>query len=460
MKFRQKNFLITLIIFLFFLNLCCLLLAFYTQTKAISSDMELCFAEFSIIKKAFEKDSEGTGEIGKTIIMNSYGKYYNEKKVYLSLASSSKEFYNTISSNVTIPDIGGCSTQRINGIRYFVISDIVDDDLVLSYAKDVSYLDDQFREMSIIFVISSILASCLLSLILFIVLKQLSAPLENLTIVTEHIAHGDYSARAKTYGKDEISTLADNINTMAEKVEQQLESLKNNAELKQLMLDNIAHEMRTPLTSIRGYADYISNSRIEEDERITASNYIINEAERLEAISEKLLDEAFIRENEIDVIPTNIKKLVLSTQQMFLNRINEKDINLFINVDDDIIYCDPTLISVVLSNLVDNAIKACKNGGQILIESRKTKEHFILSIKDNGIGIPSEQIKHITEPFYRTDKSRSRSEGGTGLGLSLCEKIIKAHKSDLIFESKVGVGTAAIINFTKNLQLINNDNIS
>ena len=460
MKFRQKNFLITLIIFLFFLNSCCFLLAFYTQSKTINSDKELCLAEFSIIKKAFEKDSEGTGEIGKTIIMNSYGKYYNEKKVYLSLASPSKELYNTIPDNITIPNTGSCSTQRINGIRYFIISDVVDIDQILSYAKDVSYLDDQFKEMSIIFVISSILASSLLSFILFIVLKQLSAPLENLTIVTEHIAQGNYSARATTYGKDEISTLAYNINTMAEKVEKQLKSLKANAELKQLVLDNLAHEMRTPLTSIRGYADYISNSRIEEDERITASNYIISEAERLEAISEKLLDEAFIRENEINVIPTNIKELVLSTQQMFLNRINEKAINLFINVKDDIIYCDPTLISVVLSNLVDNAIKACKNGGRIQIGSCETNEHFIISIKDNGIGIPAEQIEHITEPFYRTDKSRSRSEGGTGLGLSLCDKIIKAHQSKLYFESKVGFGTTAIIKFTKNLQLKNNDNIS
>lgn len=449
MKFRQKNFLITLFIFLIFLNTCCFLLAYYTQTRNIESNKSICFAEVSIIKKAFENDSKNTSDIGKYIIINSYCNYYADKKVYLSLCHNNEIIYSSIPEGIVAPSIEYSSTQRVDGNRYYIITESITETYTLTYAKDVTHLDDEFRKLSSVFIISSLFASVLLSIILFHVQRKISAPLEKLTLITADIARGNYTTRVEHIGNDEISILGQNINTMAQKVEEQLTTLEKSTKLKQMMLDNLAHEMRTPLTSIRGYADYISNANIDEKERKQASDYIISEALRLELLSEKLLDEAFIRENNINVQNTNLKELINNQKKVFKTKFIEKEIRFITPNTDTIVLCDPILVSILITNIIDNAIKACRKYGEIKIDFEETPKHVIISITDNGIGISDDQIEHLTEPFYRTDNSRSRSEGGTGLGLSLCDKITKAHNAELIIKSKIDVGTKVSIKFTR-----------
>ena len=111
--------------------------------------------------------------------------------------------------------------------------------------------------------------------------------------------------------------------------------------------------------------------------------------------------------------------------------------------------CDKLLIELLLCNLVSNAISACRGKGTVLIACEKKDNAVVLSVSDNGIGMTQEQIAHITEPFYRVDKSRSRNEGGTGLGLSLCKRIAESHQAKLEFDSAIGVGTKVIVTFTK-----------
>lgn len=449
MKFRQKTFLITLFIFLIFLNICCFSLALYFQNKTIRSDEKLCISEYSLIKKAFEKDAFKTNDIGKSLIMTSYGNYYLEKNIYLSLTHNDQVIFSNIPKELKAARNGYASTQRVDNNRFFIITNIIDENYVFTYAKNVDYLDEDFREISIIFVLSSLLASLFLSLILFMVLKKISTPFEELSSATSEIALGNYSVRINPIGKDEIAILAANINSMAQKVEDQIKHLEDNARIKQLMLDNLAHEMKTPLTSIRGYADYISNANINEYERKEASDYIISEADRLESVSEKLLEEALIRENEVIKKEIKIIDILNEMKIIFFQRLIEKNIILSFEDNNIVLYCDPILISIVFSNLIDNAIKASNKNGKIIIECEENTKETKIRIIDNGIGISSEQINHIKEPFYRTDTSRSRSNGGTGLGLSLCDKIIKAHNGELLFSSEINVGTTAMIKFTK-----------
>jgi signal transduction histidine kinase len=102
---------------------------------------------------------------------------------------------------------------------------------------------------------------------------------------------------------------------------------------------------------------------------------------------------------------------------------------------------------MALSNLIGNAIKACKNGGIVEIGCYSDNLQATLFVRDNGVGMTEEQTARITEPFYRTDKSRNREQGGTGLGLALCERIAKAHGASLRFESSLGKGTTAYLSF-------------
>lgn len=448
MKFREKTYLVTLVLFLLFLNAGVFSLAYYTQSRAIVAEESICHTEQSLIVKAFEQDAENTGKHGKIMIMYSYGSYYKENGVFLGFTCNDALQYNSLPEGVTPPDSGYASTQRVDGKRYYVMTEQLSDGYIFTYAKDVSYLDEDFKSMCTVFIAASVGASVILAVVLFFVLRRLSAPLEKLRKATAEIAGGNFGARASVAGKDEFSMLASDVNKMADKVQEQLCSLEESAETKQMMLDNLAHEMRTPLTSIRGYAEYVINARIDEQERKEALEYIISEAERMRHISERLLDEAFIRENGIKPEPTDLSTLVFNAQKSLMPKAVEKEVLINTTAQSITVNCDPLLIGLVITNLTDNAIKACRKNGRVEINCRTEDGSVVVSVSDNGIGMSADQLERITEPFYRTDKSRSRSDGGTGLGLSLCDKIIRAHGAKLIFSSLPGKGTKAFIIFT------------
>ncbi|MBQ9849047.1 MAG: HAMP domain-containing histidine kinase [Clostridia bacterium] len=448
MKFREKTYLITLVLFLIFLNAGIFSLAYYTHERATDSEESLCRAEQSLIVKAFEQDAEYTGRHGKLLLMHTYGSHYDDDNVFLCFTLDGNEQFNNLPEGVTPPKESYAATQRVNGKRYYLITERVCNEYIFTYAKDVSYLDSDFKSMSTVFVSASLVASAILAIILFFVLRRLSLPLERLKNTTAEIAQGNFDIRADDSGKDEFSLLASDVNKMSRKVREQFERLEENAESKQMMLDNLAHEMRTPLTSIRGYAEYIINAKIDEHERQEAAEYIISEAERLRLIGERLLDEAFIRENGIVPEQTDISELIHKAEKTLSPKASEKGVTITTAADKITVNCDPLLIGLVITNLADNAIKACRENGRVELGCRKEENNVIISVADNGIGMTAEQAERITEPFYRTDKSRARSDGGTGLGLSLCDKIVKAHGAKLVFSSQLGKGTTAFVIFT------------
>ena len=238
---------------------------------------------------------------------------------------------------------------------------------------------------------------------------------------------------------------------MADKICAQMQELRLTADQKQQMLDNLAHEMRTPLMSIHGYAEYISTANITDEERIDATQYIMSESMRLRHISETLLDMAFVRENKITCEPLSSRALLNRTIDHFYLRAQEMGVKLICNDYNTVLWGNALLLELVISNLTENALKACRDGGQVEIGCREWENNTVqIYVKDSGIGMTPEQLLHITEPFYRTDTSRSRRGGGTGLGLALCDRIAKAHSGTLTFISEPGQGCEAILTLGKN----------
>ena len=170
---------------------------------------------------------------------------------------------------------------------------------------------------------------------------------------------------------------------------------------------------------------------------------------RLKSISEILLDTAFIRENKIEKAPVSANELLINTKSRAEMLPGAKDVEINALDTDITVECNKTLVELLLSNLTENAIKACRNGGKVELSAYELDSSAVICVKDSGVGMTKEQLDHITEPFYRTDKARSRKEGGTGLGLALCDTIAKAHGAELSFESRVGKGTKAMINLKK-----------
>ena len=449
MKFKERVYLITLIVFLIFFNLGIFTLAYYVHTTTVDSEKGIAYSEEKVIIESFEKDIKYLGDERIEQITKSYLAFYDDKGIYLSFTSEDKE-YSNIPEKIVYNKDGYSTTKRINNKSYFIVSEkICDEKYSFIFVKDFTHLDKDFKKLCVVFLTMSFVASLILSVILYVILKRLSNPLEKLRIVTSEISKGNLSIRANEEGTDEFSLLAKDFNLMKDHITQKIDELDRSTKTKQRILDDLSHEMKTPLTSIRGYAEFLLNANINDSERVESLEYIISETERLKLISERLLDDAFIRENGIKATNVNLSDIIEELLKTFSLKAEERNVRIVYHKNEIYCHCDPVLISIVFSNLIDNAIKSCKKSGNVIIViniDEFNNPYFL--IQDDGIGMTKEQIEKITEPFYRTDKSRSRSDGGTGLGLFLSDRIIKAHNAKMKFISEVGVGTKVFIYFT------------
>ena len=446
MRFWQKTYILTLILFLVCLNAGIISLTLFTHSKSVRSAEESAGAEVYYIARSFERDLEdllasGEGQ-SPSLLMNSYGNYYDDRGVFLSFELDGKTVFSSLPEKINA-ESGTLFHKKMGGVRHIIICSEAGG-YKMTFAKNVESLDREFRALTLTFVLTSLGMSAFLAAMLYFVLRKLSRPLEDLQKTTECIEAGDLSILADESGKDEFALLAKSFNSMIGTVKAQMAALEKNAERKQMLVDNMAHELRTPLTVIRGYAEYLERAEVGEEERALAANYIVSEAERLTKMSEILLDTAYIRENPPEMSAFPLDKVLHSTAQRLASKAKEKKIEIICETEEVTLNGNVLLLSMLFDNLVDNAVKACEEGGRVILRCSPTSA----SVEDNGKGMTEEELLHITEPFYRTDKSRSRSEGGAGLGLALCKNIAEAHGACLRFESKIGKGTKVFFDFT------------
>ena len=447
-RFFERTYLFTLALFLLFLNGGVFALAFYTYGNSVTAAEQVCRSEEAALTEAFLRDLEITSEDNHNLLLISYGTFYTQKGITLKFEKDGEECFSNIPDGLKMPKKGELTDTRSSGKRYIIISRSADaGGYYLTYAKDVSYLDENFSRMTVVFVGASVTASALLAVILYFLLRKLYLPLNNLRSTAEGLAEGNYSVRADEKGNDEFSELAKAFNTMACQIGEHVSELEATARQRQRMLDDLAHEMRTPLTGIHGYAEYILTAKISEDDKIEAAQFIMSESMRLKNISETLLDMAFVRENRISKVDFVAKELLSGTCDRFRYRAIEKNINIYCEGGDFLLQGDRLLLELLLSNLTENALGAVSDRGEVELGASIDGGKKVLYVKDSGRGMTAEQLSHITEPFYRTDKARNRRNGGTGLGLALCERIAKAHGAELIFSSVLGEGTVAKLIF-------------
>lgn len=235
---------------------------------------------------------------------------------------------------------------------------------------------------------------------------------------------------------------------MAEEIQNQMQQLATAADQKQQFIDNLAHELRTPLTSIYGYAEYIQKIVRTEEDKLFATNVIMSESQRLQNVANHLLDMATFRSKLMKKDDVQIKQLFSGVEQSMSMIAEEQKIQITYDHHFDTIFCETDMIHILLVNLIDNAIKACGENGIINVSAHIENDCKVIAVQDNGKGMEQEKLIRITEPFYRIDSSRSRSIGGAGLGLALCEQITENHEAELSFFTEIGKGTTAKITFT------------
>lgn len=295
----------------------------------------------------------------------------------------------------------------------------------------------ELRRYEIIMVTVLLIALALTMLLCF----YMTEPIRRISRAAKQFSEGKYDKRAVVHSEDEVGHLAKSFNSMADSLESKIYELEDAAQRQKDFTASFAHELKTPLTSVIGYADTLRSCKLNQKQQLEAANFIFTEGKRLEAMSFALLELFALDHKEPEFTQFEIGELVKEVSNSCAYLLEEHKIRLTSKIRKYRIHGARELLKTLLYNLIDNARKASEDGGEILLLGEPVENGYLLSVCDFGRGIPEEALARLTEPFYMVDKSRARAQGGAGLGLALCRKIVHLHGSALQFESAPGEGT-------------------
>lgn len=325
--------------------------------------------------------------------------------------------YSIITSNTTIND------QHVLVVSVFDMSGLF-----------------KVRDMNIqVFYIIDIILLILCGCITTMFARVLTKPLHKLEETTSSVASGNLDIEIGKYSNDEIGSLAKSFNVMLTSIKDKITELELSVHKRDDFVANFTHELKTPMTSIMGYAKVLKSNKYKEEDKQKALDYIYSESKRLEVLSHKMLDLLELSSGNIKQKEIDTKIFFESFKDFALLRLG--DINLTTDIEDKNVIGDEDLLNACFINLLENAKKASAKKSEIKIIGKEVENKYQVSIIDLGEGLEEKELERITECFYMVDRSRSKSKGGYGIGLALCENIAKLHHTSLKFQSKVGKGT-------------------
>ncbi|AOT69445.1 sensor histidine kinase [Geosporobacter ferrireducens] len=462
---KHRTFLTTLALFLFFFNLGIFIISVAIFKDTVHRAEERSLGEHYFIASALIKDFHVVESRGINIegslssLLQPYSYLSGDKKAGLALYKDNQLVYSNhdtfvLQRNSLEPPKNGnrvATVRKADKKTYVIVSGnlpIPYDFYTLIYTYDTTDAIRSWSYLKNMLFLAGFVLSVLLAFGLLIILNRIFKPLKQISQTSKNIANGAYETRLPIYGHDELSEMAQSFNHMAEEIQHQMAELIDTADKKQQFIDNFAHELRTPLTAIYGYAEYMQKAVLSEDDRLSALTYIMSESRRLQTIAFQLLELANLQNNQITCEEQKISRLFEMVKQTLHGKLAEKNIYIEFNSEIETIWGDACLLESLLINLIDNAIKACGKGGHIFVCAVHEAGKKTILIRDNGKGMTPEVLSQIMEPFYRGEKSRSRSDGGAGLGLAICKQIALHHGAELSFTSFPGKGTTAKITFT------------
>ncbi|MCM1158165.1 MAG: HAMP domain-containing histidine kinase [Bacteroidales bacterium] len=318
---------------------------------------------------------------------------------------------------------------------YIVTKREADDTFLLLY--------DQIQYFFILML--TVLIVC--SFFLYFLSRHLTNPIEQLNVVTEHFARGNYHVRARITTNDEIGMLAKKFNDMALSVSEHIEELNLMVKQHEQFVADFTHEIKTPMTTIIGYADTLRTKNLSLERQNLAYQYIYSEGKRLEAMSMKLFDLIYLKEHDIVKSEISVSTLVGQITESMQPILNRKNIRFTAEAEPAVVFGDAELLKTVFINLIDNARKASEENSIVTLRGFAGTDGYLFQITDSGCGMDDETIRHICDEFYMADKSRARKEGGAGLGMSLVAIILAKHGASMNIDSTVGKGTTVSVSF-------------
>ena len=464
MKFWHKIFFPVLIIFMVVFDAGALALTTYSYNFSRQREQESSLREQSIILSSIEESISNTEKVFENASMNHnrlqsilspLADYYVKQGVFLglfdvggSIYSNTPDFSDELlllsdSSKKNVTD------RQVDGKRYVFIASQMPEypHLTLVYARDITQIDQYRQNISRIFLWVSAAVFLVAGVCMYLILRHMTRPIGALDKITSEIAGGAYEKRVDIRRNDELGRLGQSFNRMADSVEKNVEQLTAAAEDRQQFIDDLAHEMKTPLTAVLGYGEYLQKAHSGEEERLAAAAHLQSAAQRLQSLSAKLLELTVLRHEELVLEKVNVSDLFDKLFDMMLPQLTERGLKLHMEAEINTVTGDETLLLSLLSNLVENAARASSSGDTISVKACK-QEGAVFEVTDTGCGLDPADTEKILLPFYRADKSRSRSHGGAGLGLSIVAQIAERHNARIEIESEPAKGTTVRVIFT------------
>ena len=311
--------------------------------------------------------------------------------------------------------------------------------------EDISTTYNSIATMAWTFAIVSIAGILVGAGCIALLMHRSTRPLTALAKTAQQIAGGDYSMRADVHAADDIGALAGDFNLMAEAVETHIAELTETAERQRLFIGGVTHEFKTPLTALLLHARMLRRANMTETEKDDSLAHIESQCEWLERLVQTLL-RIITLDCEIEKKPCAVDALFDRAWRNLQKNLADRDVTLITHSGGGTLNCNADLIQSLLINLVDNAAKAYDMDNP---DKRVLLTFFdnTIEVRDFGRGIPEQAIGRIFESFYMVDKSRSKKNGGSGLGLALVKKIADAHGAELTVDSSVRKGTTVSLRF-------------
>ncbi len=413
----------------------------------------------SVIQISYETGTE-TGDEQLVQTLRRLGTYQTSSDVFLLYKGRNLIYGNIQGANIDVNidrlssemtgqgDVYVSYDNEFSGMEYIIgASEIIidDDTYIICVCRDVSYVSNMRKRLHQMFIYTFFALLLTSSIISWLLSTFLVRHLSRLTKATREIADGNLSYRSNIETNDEIGELSQDFDKMAEELEGNVNLLEAAAEEKDRFMGAFTHELKTPMTSIIGYAELLRTQELDEEDREDALQYIYSEAKRLENMSLKLLQLFVADKEKLEMKKVSPKEMVEDIVTHLRPTLSEQNISIICRTQEGLAMLEPDLVRTLLINLIDNARKAMDKKGNIRVDQKMDEDGVTFIITDNGKGMPKEAIEHVTEAFYRVDKARSRAQGGAGLGLSLVSKIVELHNGTIDFSSEPGIGTVITV---------------
>lgn len=460
MKLWQKVYLFTMILFVVLLNVGMYVVFELTYQKDIGVEQKQAEAEYNMLTDLVVRSLNSLYNQGDVTdaklrrVMEKYENYYDDT-LCLTLWKGENCVYPENADNLRDwNDVSGRNEIIITGtdLKKITVQGKIyegEETLYLRYEKELTELNEVWDKLQTNYLVISLSFSFVLAISLFIILRRTMKPITQLTKVVDDMAEGNWESKAPEAGKDEVATLGRHFNRMADKIQDNIQQIRQEADAKQEFVDNFAHELKSPLTSIYGFAEYVQKANIPEDEKIQCMSYIMDESKRLLQLSYTLLDMAKIRNEAINIEEVKLCDVEEQIQKRMETLCAERGVTLVCNRSADTMFANEVLLFSLLCNLIQNAVYACKSGDIVTWGVEEEAANIRIYVEDNGCGMTKEQVKRVKEPFYRVDKARSREAGRTGLGLAICSQIVEYHNAQMDIQSEPDKGTIITVLFPK-----------